>query len=191
MPDGVYCRSELPAPAVLTQRLTGGQVIPGAGGSAASATNTARVSSAQGVDPLANNSVTAAVRTVKPTLRLSKLVDRSTLRAGATATFTLRVRNPSARAVRNVRVCDRLPTGLVYVSANVKPKRTSSGSCWTIRSLPAASARTYQINVRALPGAEGRIVNRATASSPGANPARAARPLRLVGALIRQGGVTG
>jgi hypothetical protein len=93
--------------------------------------------------------------------------------------------------VRNVRVCDRLPPGLVYVFASPTAKLTESGYYWTTKTLWAGRSRTYRITVRALGGASGRKANRATASSAMANTDRATRTIRVLGARALGGGVTG
>ena len=146
-----------------------------------------------GVDPApSNNSGKVTVRIVKPTLRLTKTVDRGSVRAGEALTYTIGVRNPSKRSVRNVRVCDQLPSGLVYVSSKTKAKLTRSGYCWTARTLGAGRTQTYRITVRALAGASGRKVNRATAASTAiASTARASRTIRVLAARVLGGGVTG
>jgi uncharacterized repeat protein (TIGR01451 family) len=138
-----------------------------------------------------NNSATATVRIVKPTLALTKNVNHTVLRAGSTATYTLRVRNPSKRSVRDVRVCDRLPSGLTYVSSTANAKLTKSGYCWTTKRLYAGRSKTYRITVRALAGAKGQTVNRATASSSGATTKNARRTIRVLAANAPGGGVTG
>jgi uncharacterized repeat protein (TIGR01451 family) len=155
-------------------------------------TNTAIVDAPPpAVDPPANDTAKATVRIVKPTLDLTKTVDRTTLRAGSTATYTIRVRNPSKRGVRNVRVCDRLPAGLTYIDSKATAKLTKSGYCWTTKALWAGRSQTYRITVRALSGTSGRKVNRASANSSGANTANATRTIRVLAARVLGGGVTG
>jgi uncharacterized repeat protein (TIGR01451 family) len=144
------------------------------------------------VDPPANDTGKVTVRVVKPTLRLTKTANRASVRAGETATYTIRVTNPSKRSVRNVRVCDRLPSGLVYIFSKSKAKLTKSGYCWTAKTLGAGRTQTYRITVRALPGTSGRKVNRATAASTAiASTARATRTVRVLAARVLGGGVTG
>jgi uncharacterized repeat protein (TIGR01451 family) len=79
--------------------------------------------------------------TRKPRLRLRKTVNRARIRAGETATFTIRVSNPSGRVLRNVRVCDPLAAGLVFVqrhAARPRPPRTS------LLDDPAAQSRRVE-----------------------------------------------
>jgi uncharacterized repeat protein (TIGR01451 family) len=133
----------------------------------------------------------APARSRKPRLALSQTVDHTTLRAGQRAAVTIRVRKPSKHAVGAVRVCDRLPSGLVYVSSTPPAKLTKDGYCWTLRSLGARAARTLRLRVRALPGASGRKVNRATGSAPGARTATVTGAIRVLPARAVSGGVTG
>jgi uncharacterized repeat protein (TIGR01451 family) len=170
----------------VTIRIRAVAVTPG------TARDAARVAAAPaGADAARNNTSGATVRIVKPVLRLSNEVDRARLRADGTATYTLRVRNPSRRAIRNVRVCDQLPAGLVFASS-ARGARLSDGSyCWSTGRLGAGRSRTYTLTVRALPGASGRRVNRALATSPDARPARARSAVRIQPGAVAGGGVTG
>jgi uncharacterized repeat protein (TIGR01451 family) len=134
----------------------------------------------------------ARVTIVKPKLRLSKAVDQRTLRAGETTNYTIRVSNPSDVRVSNVRTCDRLPAGLVYVSSKPTARLTGGQHCWTVRQLAAGASRTYRVVVRALRGTDGRRVNTATATSPDARRAQARRAVRVIGGQVAPGGgVTG
>jgi uncharacterized repeat protein (TIGR01451 family) len=127
----------------------------------------------------------------RPRLRLSKTVDRTSIHAGGTATFTIKLRNPSGQTVRNVRVCDRLPAGLVVVRTMPSARVTGGRHCWTVGRLGARSTRTFRVTVRALPGTSGRKVGSVTASSPGARTAQASRAVRVVAGQVVGGGVTG
>ena len=127
----------------------------------------------------------------KPALRLKQKVSRTRVPAGDTATFSIGVRNPSRRALRNVRTCDRLPAGLVYASATRGARLSEGRYCWTAKRLAAGASRTYKLTVRALRGTSGRKVNGVTASSPDARTARASRAVRVVDGDVAGGGVTG
>jgi uncharacterized repeat protein (TIGR01451 family) len=133
----------------------------------------------------------AKVTIVEPTLDLSKRANERTVTAGDTATYTIRVRNPSKRAVRNVRTCDHLPAGLVPVSATPKAKVSKGRYCWTAKRIGAGKSKTYELTVRALRGARGRTVNRATTGSSDAKTGRASRTVRVLPAQGVGGGVTG
>jgi uncharacterized repeat protein (TIGR01451 family) len=185
--NAVSCSTgTLAAGATVTVTIRAVAIKPGSAPDAAKV-----VAPSGGVDDLANNAGAATIRIAKPILRLTQAINRTTIGAGRTATYTIRVRNPSKRGVRNVRVCDRLPSGLVYVSSTPTAKLTKSGYCWTTKTLWAGRSRTYRITVRALGGASGRKANRATASSAMANTDRATRTIRVLGARAAGGGVTG
>jgi uncharacterized repeat protein (TIGR01451 family) len=128
----------------------------------------------------------------KPRLTLNTTVNRTTVRAGATVTFTLRVRNPSTRSLRSVRVCDRLPAGLVLVRATPASRLGNGRYCWTIQRLGGRASKTFELTVRALRGTAGLKVASATASSRDARADRAARTIRVLPARqATPGGVTG
>jgi uncharacterized repeat protein (TIGR01451 family) len=164
------------------------KLIPTAVGTAR---NTASVTS-PGTDPKTDNNISGVSTTVsKPTLGLTKGANRKTVRAGQTVTYTLRVRNPSSAPVKNVKVCDDLPSGLVYVSSKSRAKLTKGQYCWTVKSLGAGKSKTFTLTARALRGTSGTKTNRATASSPDARTKRASRSVRVTRTALRAGGVTG
>lgn len=155
------------------------------------ARNTASVTS-PGTDPKTDNNISGVSTTVsKPTLGLTKGANRKTVKAGQTVTYTLRATNPSSAPVKNVKVCDDLPSGLVYVGSKSRAKLTKGQYCWTVKSLGAGKSRTFTLTARALKGASGTKTNRATASSPDARTKRASRSVRVTRTALRAGGVTG
>jgi uncharacterized repeat protein (TIGR01451 family) len=143
-------------------------------------------------DPPANNTDKATVRIVKPKLRVAKTAARRRVRAGGIVTYAIRVTNPSKAAVRRVRTCDHLPAGLVPLKASPKVRVSKGRYCWTAKRIAAGKSKRYELTVRALPGAAGRTVNRATASSRGVRrTARAAAAVRVLARQTAGGGVTG
>jgi uncharacterized repeat protein (TIGR01451 family) len=155
------------------------------------ARNTASVTS-PGTDPKTDNNVSGVSTAVtKPTLGLTKTANRKAVRAGSTVTYTLRVSNPSTAPVRNVKVCDDLPSGLVYVSSKSRAKLTKGQYCWTVKSLGAKKSKAFTLTARALRGTSGTKTNRATASSPDARSKRVSRSVRVNRTALRAGGVTG
>jgi uncharacterized repeat protein (TIGR01451 family) len=132
----------------------------------------------------------AARRAPTPVLRLRK-TSASRVRVGRRIAYRIRVTNPTSAAISHVRVCDRLPSGLAYVSS--KPRATLSGGrlCWTIATLAAHRSRTFRITVRALAGAGRSRTNTATASAPGARTATAHRRVRVLGGAVSGSRVTG
>jgi uncharacterized repeat protein (TIGR01451 family) len=124
-------------------------------------------------------------------LRLTKVADRHTLRAGDLVGYTIRVSNPTAGEAKDVDVCDKLPSGLVYVSSKARAKFTKGQYCWHIETLGAHKSRSYRITVRALGSASGDRTNRATASAPGARTRHAKDAVHVLAARVSGGGVTG
>jgi uncharacterized repeat protein (TIGR01451 family) len=152
--------------------------------------NAASVTSA-GFDPRTADNLVVVRTRVKPALALTKVAGRKRVRAGRTVTYTIRVRNRSDVAVRRVRTCDLLPPGLVYVSSKSRAKPSKGRYCWTARRLGAGKSRTYRLTARALGGAGGMRVNRATATSRGTARARARSAVRVRARRAPGGGVTG
>jgi uncharacterized repeat protein (TIGR01451 family) len=139
----------------------------------------------------ANNLARVDVCAKAVPLRLTKVADKSTLRAGSLVGYTIRVSNPTSGEAQDVDVCDKLPSGLVYVSSKAKAKYTKGQYCWHIDTLGAHKSKSYRITVRALGSASGDRTNRATASAPGAVTKHAKDPVHVLGARASGGGVTG
>ncbi|ADB52439.1 DUF11 domain-containing protein [Conexibacter woesei] len=155
---------------------------------AASATSRAQ-------DPTPRNNVAGVSRSVgRPRLRIAKTADVRVVRAGDTVEYAIRVSNPSAVTLRNVRVCDTLPPGLVREDATPGATLRRGAYCWSVRSLPAGESRTFSMRAGAIRGARGSKVNTATATAPGARGDRAQRTVRVVAGAVAPatgGGVTG
>ena len=84
-----------------------------------------------------------------PNLELTKVAQKQRVRAGNVVGFRLRVRNTGEGTARRVRVCDRLPTGLVLTSA--KGARIRNGrACFTVRTLRPQRSRTFTVRARAV-----------------------------------------
>jgi uncharacterized repeat protein (TIGR01451 family) len=140
----------------------------------------------------AGNVATVAVCASRIGLRLVKRADRRSVAAGRLISYTIRTANPTRGVARGVRTCDRLPAGLVHVSSAPRAKLRGGRWCWRPATLGPRQVRRYRITVRALPGARGRKVNRATVpASAQARAARAQSAVRVRPAVVRGGGVTG
>ena len=147
-------------------------------------------------DPNSRNNIDGTATRVVGLLRVRKTASTTRVRAGGTLSYRIRVTNASTFALRRVRVCDRLPSGLVFVSSTPRSRLASGRHCWTIRALGAKKSRTFVVRVRALRGASGRKVNTATATAPGARGARSraaadTAPVQVIAGRVRAGGVTG
>jgi uncharacterized repeat protein (TIGR01451 family) len=145
-----------------------------------------------GTDSNPSNNMSRADICAKPVpLRLTKVADRHTLPAGDLVGYTIRVSNRTVGEARNVKVCDDLPSGLVYVSSKAEAKFTKGQYCWTIKTLAAHKSTSFRITVRAVSSAAGNRVNRASASAPGAKTRRANDAVHVLPARASGGGVTG
>jgi uncharacterized repeat protein (TIGR01451 family) len=111
---------------------------------------------------------------------LSKKASQPVIRAGSRVRFTIVVGNPRSRIVRHVTACDRLPAGLVLVSASVKTHLRKGRLCWSIATIPRHGRRTYTMTVRALPGAHGRLKNVVAVSGKGIVPRRATAIVKVL-----------
>lgn len=127
-----------------------------------------------------NNLDTVDVNVSRIRLQLTKVASREVVRGGQTFSYAIRVRNPTKGEARDVKVCDRLPSGLRYVSSSPRAKVSGRQQCWTIKLLAAGKSRTFRITVRAASGASGRKTNTATVTSPDVRTVRARDAVRLV-----------
>jgi uncharacterized repeat protein (TIGR01451 family) len=140
----------------------------------------------------ASNLDTVRVCATRIRLRLSKTADRRAVVAGGRVAYTIRVTNPSAATARNIRTCDHLPAGLVYVRASSKPRLGGGAWCWTADKIGPGKSRRYRITARVLPGVTGIKINRASAGGAGqVRGARAERAVKITPSAVRGGGVTG
>ncbi|MFZ0090087.1 MAG: DUF11 domain-containing protein, partial [Solirubrobacteraceae bacterium] len=113
-------------------------------------------------------------------LTLVKTISRRVVKAGQQVSYRLKVSNPTLGTLKNVRVCDRLPLGLVFVSSSPKARLSNGSQCWSFRLLQARESKTIKLVARVLPGARRSLVNHAVATAPGVPPARASRRLRVI-----------
>jgi uncharacterized repeat protein (TIGR01451 family)/fimbrial isopeptide formation D2 family protein len=155
--------------------------------------NTASVVGGQSETVTANNVAVASVTVASPRARwrVAKRAARSAVRGGEDVPFAITVRTGS-RAVAGARVCDRLPSGLVFVRARGARFRDGQ-ACWTFRYLPPRSRRTVRVTARAERGfSVRRVRNVALARASNAGRRRAAAGVRVSPAFGGSGGgVTG
>jgi len=119
---------------------------------------------------------------------------RKSVVAGESVTFRLTVRAAGA-AVKNVKVCDLLPSGLVFDRAR-GAKFSDGRACWTVKALKPGRATTYTVVARTERDAGGTLVNRMTATAIGVATARSSASIRVttdsgIASAGRGGGVTG
>jgi uncharacterized repeat protein (TIGR01451 family) len=121
----------------------------------------------------------AATTHVTGTLKLKKTASRRTASPGQNITYTLKVTNPTTIAIGHVKVCDKLPAGLLYLSASPNARFDLGSYCWTVGQLKPHRSKTYTITVNAAPGKGGNQVNHATASGRGVKPAHASATVHV------------
>jgi uncharacterized repeat protein (TIGR01451 family) len=110
-------------------------------------TDTAAVTASRPDPVTGDDHSTAVVRILPGPLTITKRASATHVQSGSTVSFAIRVTNQSSTAVRNVSVCDRLPTGLVYVSGGTLH---GTHACWQIGSLTARHSRSFVVRARAI-----------------------------------------
>ncbi len=156
--------------------------------------NTATVSSSTPDLNSANNMshVTTNVRPGPAALRLTKTASKHTVAAGQTFSFTIAVRSLGPEPALGVQVCDRLGSGMAFVSVDGATFRHGS-ACWHVSSLAKGKVRRFVVKVRALAVVSGgrRVVNVATARANGVRTRTARASVRITPPPPVPVGVTG
>ena len=128
----------------------------------------------------------------RPRLVLRKRAGSARVRAGRRVNYQLRVRNTGRGTANRVRVCDRLPRGLVFATtrgAQIKGRR----ACFTVRTLRPGRSRTFVVRARAESTERAhRICNTAIRSARGVRVRAVRACINVLPAFARRGGgVTG
>jgi uncharacterized repeat protein (TIGR01451 family)/fimbrial isopeptide formation D2 family protein len=123
--------------------------------------------------------VTTTVTAPRTTLAVRKTANVSATLAGQTVRYRIVVTDTGSSAASGVKVCDTLPRGLTFVSAD-QAKIRGRTACWTVAYLPAHRSRGFTVAVRVGRTAKlGKVTNVATARAGNAS-ARTARARILV-----------
>ena len=110
---------------------------------------------------------------VRGSLRLTKTAP-TRARTGAQVRYTITVRNSSEITVRNVRLLDRIPGGMSFVSATDGGTLTPSGRVrWQLGTLRAGQSRTVNVVLQASAAVRGNRTNLATVSATNTRTVRA------------------
>ena len=112
---------------------------------------------------------------------------------GHTVRFTLRVRNTGGVTAHRVRVCDQLPSGLAYASAQ-GARIVGRSACFSPGTIRARQSRTFVVSARAdATSHPRRICNIAIRTASGLRARRVRACVRILPDAARQrpGGVTG
>src|SRR5262249_60978642 len=83
-----------------------------------------------------------------PHLVVAKSAGRQTLRAGETVAFTITVTNRGPGTATNLKVCDALPDGLVFVDAG-GARFVGGDACWRIPTLGPRETRHKTVEGKA------------------------------------------
>jgi len=126
--------------------------------------DTAAVTGASPDPDTSDDHARAAARILPAPLTITKRASATHIQAGSTVSFAIRVTNQSSTAVHNISVCDRLPTGLVYVSGGALH---GTHVCWKIRSLTARHSRSFVVRARAVASHTMVVTNLATVGARG------------------------
>jgi uncharacterized repeat protein (TIGR01451 family) len=112
-------------------------------------------------------------------LVLAKVVVR---RRQSSVDYAVIVRNGGPNSINRVRVCDRLPAGLAFVSATRSGRQvTGRRVCWRFASLSSGEQRELALRTRSRAAAlAGTMVNCATARTRRVGPVRACAAVRGV-----------
>ena len=146
----------------------------------------------QGTNTAPANDVNATARAqVLVSLKLTKTASARTVRAGSRVNYTILLGNPNRITGRQVGVCDKLPAGLVFVSASVKTRLRNGSLCWTVTSIAPHARKVFTLTARALPGAIGDPVNNAGIVGPAIAPKHARASVRVLRKPRRSSAVTG
>ena len=156
-----------------------------------SITNTAHVTTPE-TNTASPGQVLSTVRSrVRASLVLTKTAAQRSVKAGARVRYTIVVRNPTAAMVPGLKVCDRLPSGLVFASASVHMTLRNGIRCATFRQITPRRELSFTLVARALGGAAGQLANRATLSGVNLVTRSAVSEVSVIRRPARGGGVTG
>jgi large repetitive protein len=159
-----------------------------------SLTNTASAQAANGEKTQANNHDQKGVKARAAEggqFSLTKTAARKVVGGGKTVGFAITLRNGKA-ALTDARICDRLPSALVFVKAAAASFERGE-ACWSKSYVAPHKVLRFHLVARAVKGyASRRARNVATATAAGAARASAAAVVRIKPAFAgKPGGVTG
>jgi choice-of-anchor A domain-containing protein/uncharacterized repeat protein (TIGR01451 family) len=118
-----------------------------------------------------------------------RALERRRVRAGDVVRFRVRVTNLGTRLLRDVRVCDRIPDGMVLVRAAGSPKLVGGHLCWSLKTL--SGQREGFATLRVTRTTPGLIVNTVSVTTANGGSARNTAGVHVLAARTSSGGVTG
>jgi uncharacterized repeat protein (TIGR01451 family) len=142
--------------------------------------NAASVTSASRDTNPSGNLAASKVK-VMPKLRLRKTATPGTVRPGEDVSYQITVSNATSAPVAKVSVCDRLPSGLVFVSSRPAARLRTGRYCWKVTRLRAHASKRFTLVANAAPSHSGTVFNHAVASAPGARAVTATAAVQVIG----------
>jgi uncharacterized repeat protein (TIGR01451 family) len=131
-------------------------------------------------DAVPVNNIFRARAAIARIVELRKTVTPRAVHAGGRTTYRVTVTNPNALPLGIVRVCDRLPRDLAFVSSSPRVRSSRSGHCWLIRGMAGGASKHLTLTARAASGASGTVVNRVFARAASTPLARASARIRVL-----------
>jgi uncharacterized repeat protein (TIGR01451 family) len=115
-----------------------------------------------------------------PKLKLKKRTGKGEVRPGEVVPYRITVRNIGGAAARNVRVCDKLPSGLKLMRAPRGDRAGNRKVCWEVGALGSGQKRTLRVvaQVKTSMG-DGSLTNRATAGGSNTNRTKSKEKVRV------------
>jgi uncharacterized repeat protein (TIGR01451 family) len=121
-------------------------------------------------------------------LPIEKEADQSTVRAGGRLGYRISVRNRGRLPARNLRVCDRVPRVMTFVSADRRLRRIGHQRCLTIPRLRPGQRVSFHLVLQVSADApQGRVTNTGDVTTPPVTPPSPAAP-EIPGAPASPGG---
>ena len=102
---------------------------------------------------------------------IEKEADQSTVRAGGRVGYRLTARNRGRLPARNLRLCDRIPRRMTFVSADRRLRRIGRQRCLTIPRLRPGQRASFHLVLQVSPNApQGRVTNIGDITPPPVTP---------------------
>ena len=101
---------------------------------------------------------------------IDKEADARTVRAGGLIGYRITARNRGARSDRNVQVCDRIPRGTRFVSADRKLRRIGRRRCLVIPRLRSGQRVSFHVTLRVDANAAPGTLENIADITPGVKP---------------------
>ena len=102
---------------------------------------------------------------------IEKEADQSTVRAGGRVGYRLTARNRGRLPARNLRLCDRIPRRMTFVSADRRLRRIGRQRCLAIPRLRPGQRASFHLVLQVSPNApQGRVTNVGDITPPPVTP---------------------